>query len=125
MQKLVITAIAVVLASAGVANAQTTSSKMPDSDAKTTPPVAASPAARQGPSTPEPVNKPAAATETARPAAATAKSDTDMAAGAASDEHKQACAARYKTYDPATDMFFARPGVKQRCRLKGEVVPPT
>jgi len=39
--------------------------------------------------------------------------------GAASDwsRHVAACQARYRTYDPRTDMFFARPGVQARCRL--------
>ncbi len=30
---------------------------------------------------------------------------------------QQACAARYKTYDPATNTYTARPGVRVRCTL--------
>lgn len=30
--------------------------------------------------------------------------------------HVAWCEWRYKTYDPATDMFYARPGVRQYCR---------
>lgn len=39
--------------------------------------------------------------------------------GSASDwsRHVAACQARYRTYDAATDMFYARPGVQARCRL--------
>lgn len=31
--------------------------------------------------------------------------------------HVRRCKARYHTYNPSTDMFYARPGVKQRCKL--------
>jgi hypothetical protein len=31
--------------------------------------------------------------------------------------HVQRCMARYKTYNPRTDMFYARPGVLAKCRL--------
>ncbi|MBW4330239.1 BA14K family protein [Stakelama sp. CBK3Z-3] len=31
--------------------------------------------------------------------------------------HVAACKARYHTYNARTDMFYARPGVKKRCRL--------
>ncbi len=31
--------------------------------------------------------------------------------------HVQRCLARYRTYNPATDLYFARPGVAVRCRL--------
>lgn len=31
--------------------------------------------------------------------------------------HVQRCLARYRTYNPATDTYFVRPGVPARCRL--------
>jgi hypothetical protein len=31
--------------------------------------------------------------------------------------HVQRCLARYRTYNPATDMYYRRPGVLARCRL--------
>jgi hypothetical protein len=31
--------------------------------------------------------------------------------------HQKACADRYRTYNPATDMYYARPGVQRRCGL--------
>lgn len=31
--------------------------------------------------------------------------------------HVRACQQRYRTYNPATDTFIARPGVRQICRL--------
>jgi hypothetical protein len=31
--------------------------------------------------------------------------------------HVQRCIARYRTYNPATDMYYRRPGVLARCRL--------
>lgn len=31
--------------------------------------------------------------------------------------HVQRCLARYRTYNPTTDTYFARPGVPARCRL--------
>jgi hypothetical protein len=31
--------------------------------------------------------------------------------------HVQRCLARYRTYNPATDLYFVRPGVAARCRL--------
>lgn len=32
-------------------------------------------------------------------------------------EHRRACMQRYRTYDPRTDTYVARPGVRVRCRL--------
>jgi hypothetical protein len=32
-------------------------------------------------------------------------------------DHVSRCKARYRTYNPRTDMFYARPGVRRRCRL--------
>ena len=34
-----------------------------------------------------------------------------------SDAHVRRCAARYRSYDPRTDTFIARPGVRRKCRL--------
>jgi hypothetical protein len=31
--------------------------------------------------------------------------------------HVQRCLARYRTYNPATDLYFKYPGVQARCRL--------
>ena len=36
---------------------------------------------------------------------------------AAAGGHVQRCLARYRTYNPATDLYFVRPGVAARCRL--------
>lgn len=37
--------------------------------------------------------------------------------GPAWERHVRACQRRYRTYNPRTDMFVARPGVMRRCRL--------
>lgn len=37
--------------------------------------------------------------------------------GAGLSSHQQACARRYRTYDPRTDLYVVRPGVTARCRL--------
>ena len=34
-----------------------------------------------------------------------------------STDHQKACAQRYRTYNPATDTYVARPGLQRRCRL--------
>ena len=33
------------------------------------------------------------------------------------ERHVDACLARYRSYNPRTDMFHVRPGVQRRCRL--------
>jgi hypothetical protein len=33
------------------------------------------------------------------------------------DDHVSACSARYRTYDPSTDTFVGRGGVRHTCRL--------
>lgn len=32
-------------------------------------------------------------------------------------QHQHACAERYRSYDPRTDLYVVRPGVTARCRL--------
>jgi hypothetical protein len=47
----------------------------------------------------------------------TSASATEHATPAALNAHQRACADRYRTYDPATDTYYARPGVKAQCAL--------
>ena len=35
----------------------------------------------------------------------------------AGGDHVQRCLARYRTYNPATDLYYKHPGVAARCRL--------
>ncbi|OWJ64876.1 BA14K family protein [Inquilinus limosus] len=38
-------------------------------------------------------------------------------APASLSQHQRACAQRYRSYDPRTDLYVVRPGVTARCRL--------
>jgi len=58
---------------------------------------------------PDWATQPVARTGLPAPAAATAP--------ASLSPHQQACAAKYKSYDPASDLYVSRPGVKERCTI--------
>jgi len=75
---------------------------------------------RQNPASPDQPTTPASAgSDWSSTGRANASSPPAGYEGPPSDwmRHAAACRARYRTYDPRTDMFFARPGVPARCRL--------